>query len=202
MKFHGAAWHAILNEELKAGLTREEVDRQLYGKNEELLERVFGKGRFTPEEVDDISMRKEKAYQEAFRAHLQLITGAPSFLERAARHGVRMGIGTAAIPFNIDFVLDNLHIRHYFSSIVSADDVTLSKPDPETFLRAAGELGKSPAGCLVFEDAPKGVEAARRAGMSCIVLTTMHKKDEFSGFPNVLRYIADYRDSGLDELFA
>ena len=201
MEFHSTAWYAILNDELKAGLTREQVRREMYGKNEELLERVFGKGRFSKEETDELSMRKERAYQDAFRAHLRLIAGAPGFLEKAARHGIRMGIGTAAIPFNIDFVLDNLGIRHYFSSIVSADDVTRSKPDPETFLKAAGELGKSPAECLVFEDAPKGVEAAYRAGMSCIVLTTMHEKDEFRGFPNVLRYVADYTDSCLGELF-
>lgn len=201
MEFHSAAWYAILNEDLKAGLTRDEVRRQMYGKNEELLERVFGKGHFSKQEADAISMRKERAYQTAFRPHLQLIAGASGFLEKAARHGIRMGIGTAAIPFNVDFVLDNLGLRPYFTSIVSAADVTTSKPDPETFLKAAGELGAAVAGCIVFEDAPKGVEAAQRAGMSCIVLTTMHEKDEFLAFPNVLRYIADYTDVWLDELF-
>ena len=91
-----------------------------------------------------------------------------------------MAIGSAAIPFNIDFVLDHLDIRKYFSAIVSADDVKISKPDPETFLRAADLLNVKPSDCLVFEDAPKGVEAARRAGMNCVVLTTMHNRNEFS----------------------
>nr|GFD38095.1 hypothetical protein [Tanacetum cinerariifolium] len=68
-----------------------------------------------------------------------------------------------AIPFNIDFVVDGLDLRPYFSTIVSADDVTLSKPHPETFLKAAQLLGVAPADCLVFEDVPKGVEAAARA---------------------------------------
>jgi len=201
MQYHSAAWFSILNDDLKAGLTREEVDRQMYGKNEELLDRVFGKGRFTAQELAEISRKKELSYQAAFRPYLQLIAGLPAFLETARQHNIRMAIGSAAIPFNIDFVLDNLGIRDYFDAIVSADEVVISKPDPETFLLAAKLLGIPPENCIVFEDAPKGVEAALRAGMPCIVLTTMHEKEEFLRYPNVLNYIADYTDPSLDELF-
>jgi len=201
MQYHSAAWFSILNDDLNANLTREEVNRQMYGKNEELLDRIFGKGHFTKEQVAGITTKKEERYQTAFRPYLQLIAGLPALLEKAKKHDIQMAIGSAAIPFNIDFVLDNLHIRHYFQTIVSADDVTVSKPDPETFIKAARILGVSPETCIVFEDAPKGVEAALRAGMSSIVLTTMHEKEEFQRYPNVLRYIADYTDPSLDELF-
>lgn len=201
MQYHNVAWHSILNDDLKANLTREEVARQMYGKNEELLDRVFGKGKFSKEQVETISMKKERNYQAAFKPHLELINGLPKFLEKAEKQGVRMAIGSAAIPFNIDFVLDNLHLRHYFEAIVSADEVAISKPDPETFLMAAKLLGVPPEDCVVFEDAPKGVEAAMRANMPCIVLTTMHEKEEFLRYPNVLRYIADYTDPSLEELF-
>jgi beta-phosphoglucomutase len=201
MSYHSAAWFSILNDDLKAGLTREEVERQMYGKNEELLDRIFGKGRFTKEEMARISSKKEQNYQAAFRPYLQLIAGLPALLEKASRNHILLAIGSAAIPFNIDFVLDNLGIRPYFQAIVSADDVTVSKPDPETFVKAARMLGVPPETCIVFEDAPKGVEAALRAGMSSIVLTTMHEKSAFLRFTNVLRYIADYTDPSLDELF-
>lgn len=201
MEYHSAAWFDILNKDLQAGLTREEVKREMYGKNEELLERVFGKNRFTPQEVDTISRKKEQRYQEAFRPHLQLIAGLSAFLERSRRHHIRLAIGSAAVPFNIDFVLDNLGIRHYFEAIVSASEVAISKPHPETFLRAAELLQTPPEECLVFEDAPKGVEAARNAGIPCIVLTTMHPKEEFGDYSNVIGYIDDYTDPLLDELF-
>jgi beta-phosphoglucomutase len=201
MQYHSAAWFSILNDDLNANLTREAVNRQMYGKNEELLDRIFGKDHFTKEQLASISAKKEQNYQTAFRPYLQLIAGLPALLEKAKKHDIQMAIGSAAIPFNIDFVLDNLHIRHYFQAIVSADDVTVSKPDPETFIKAARILGLSPETCIVFEDAPKGVEAAFRAGMSSIVLTTMHEKEEFQRYPNVLRYIADYTDPSLDELF-
>src|SRR5580692_3251349 len=70
MPYHSAAWFAILNDDLKANLTRDEVNRQMYGKNEELLDRIFGKGRFTKAEMADISSRKERSYQTAFRPYL------------------------------------------------------------------------------------------------------------------------------------
>lgn len=201
MQYHSAAWFAILNEDLKAGLTREQVNKEMYGKNEELLDRIFGKGRFNSQELAEISRKKELSYQSAFRPYLQLIAGLPALLEKAQKRGIKMAIGSAAIPFNIDFVLDNLHIRHYFSAIVSADDVTISKPDPETFTKAADMLNVPAEDCIVFEDAPKGVEAASRAGMRSIVLTTMHEKEEFGRYSNVIRFIKDYTDPSLDELF-
>jgi beta-phosphoglucomutase len=201
MEFHIKAWSHILNEDLGAGLSRDQVKSQMYGKNEELLDRVFGKDRFSPEEAQVISMKKEKSYQEAFLPHLELIAGLPAFLEKAAEKKIPVAIGSAAIPFNIDFILDNLHIRHYFSAIVSAADVTVSKPHPETFLLAAQQLGIPPGDCLVFEDAPKGVESAHNAGMDCLVLTTLHGSHEFQQYPNVVGFIADYTDPLVDDLF-
>jgi HAD superfamily hydrolase (TIGR01509 family) len=202
MEYHLTAWYDILNEDLHAGLSREEVKSQMYGKNEELLDRIFGKGHFTLEQVAGISSVKETRYQQAFKPHLQLIAGLPDFLEKAHQRHIKMAIGSAAIPFNIDFILDNLSIRHYFQTIVSADDVTLSKPHPETFLKAAGLLKVAAPGCLVFEDAPKGVEAALNAGMRCVVLTTMHDKEEFRDYPNIVHFIRDYTDASLEELFS
>jgi beta-phosphoglucomutase len=200
MEYHNTAWYNVLND-LHAGLTREQVKPQLYGKNEDLLDRVFGKGRFTPEEMAVISMKKEQGYQDAFRPHLRLIAGLPAFLEKAERHQIKLAIGTAAIPINVDFVLDNLPIRHYFEKIITAADVVLSKPYPETFLLAAAGLNADPTACIVFEDTPKGVETAFNAGMPAVVVTTTHTREEFRGYPNILRYIADYTDPSLDELF-
>lgn len=112
-----------------------------------------------------------------------------------------MAIGSAAIPFNINFVLDNLNIRSYFNAIVSAEDVINSKPDPETFTKGAEILGVESNQCIVFEDAPKGVEAAQNAGMKCIVLTTMHTSEEFSAYNNIIAFIEDYTYLVLQDLF-
>jgi HAD superfamily hydrolase (TIGR01509 family) len=201
MDFHAVAWHGVLTEDLGSTIAFEDVKKEMYGKNEELLARIFGAGHFNEEQLLKISMDKENRYQSAFLPHLQLIDGLHQFLEKGATVGITMAIGSAAIPFNIDFVLDGLEIRSYFDAIVSAHDVKTSKPHPETFLNAAAALGTAPADCLVFEDVPKGVESARNAGMKCIVITSTHSVEEFKEFDNILGFVTDYNDPILNNLF-
>lgn len=192
MGYHIKAWGDILNNDLAAGLSMAEVKEQMYGKNEELLVRIFGADRFTKEEMNRLSKEKERRYQSAYKPHLQLIKGLEEIMEECKDEGIKMAIGSAAIRFNIDFVIDNLNIRHYFDAIVSADDVSVSKPHPDTYLACAKQLGLPAAECVVFEDAPKGVEAALNAGMDCVVITTMHTASEFGDYPNIIQFITDY----------
>jgi beta-phosphoglucomutase len=194
MEFHAKAWFGILNQDLKANLSIDEVKKEMYGKNSEVLTRVFGEVKFTTDEMNALSIEKEKRYQKAFLPQLKLINGLDDFLAEAKAKQIKMAIASAAIPFNIDFVLDNLHIRDLFAAIVSADDVTTSKPHPETFLKAANLLNVNPEDCIVFEDAPKGVEAAQNAGMKTVVLTTMHEKEEFTEYNNIVAFAKDYTD--------
>lgn len=105
-----------------------------------------------------------------------------------------MAIGSAAILFNINFVLDNLLLRHYFDALVSANDVVNSKPDPETYLSCAAQLNIAPQDCIVFEDVPKGVESAERAGMRCVVIKGLHEPEEFAQFKNVIAIIDSYHE--------
>ena len=199
---HCKGGNQILNRDLNAGLTSEEVKQQMYGKNHELLDRVFGKGHLTEWEISEISERKELLYQELYRPHLALIPGLGKLLAKADQSNVLMAIGSAANRFNIDFVVDNLHIRSHFKAIVGSEDVVVSKPSPEVFLKASEQLGVEPELCVVFEDVPKGAEAALNAGMPVIIVTTTHQPEEFSNYPNVLFFISDYNDPRLDELFS
>jgi beta-phosphoglucomutase len=198
MNYHIRAWQRILNE-LGAALSFEQVKVECYGKNHELLERIFP-GRFSEDEKKRMSIEKEKQYQQEFLPELKLIAGLDKLLKAAYKNDIKMAIGSAAIMYNIDFVLDNLGIRNYFQSLVSADDVTISKPHPETYLKCAAQLGVTTAECIVFEDAPKGVAAADNAGMDCIVLTTMHTKEEFADYKNIIAIAKDYTNPLLKSL--
>jgi len=198
MQYHIKAWHRILNE-LGANISMEQMKEECYGKNHELLERIFPQ-RFTLEEKTRMSFEKEKQYQAEFRPHLRLIEGLDVFLQKGNEAKIKMAIGSAAIMFNIDFVLDGLKIRNYFDVLVSADDVIHSKPDPETFLKCAVQLGIDAEDCLVFEDAPKGVEAALNANMNAVVITSMHTKEEFDMYPNVTDFIDNYNAEYLQQL--
>jgi len=199
MEFHNRAWHTILKD-LGSNITYAEVKKQMYGKNEELLKRVFGDNHFSQHQMDQISLDKEKIYQKDYLPHLKLIPGLDKVLRKAWDLDISMAIGSAAIPFNIDYILDGLTIRNFFKAIVSANDVKISKPNPETFLKAAELLNVDPKDCLVLEDAPKGVEAALNAGMPCIVLNTTHTARDFDVYANVVKVVTDYNDSIFDEL--
>ncbi|RYF85345.1 MAG: HAD family phosphatase, partial [Chitinophagaceae bacterium] len=69
------------------------------------------------------------------------------------------------------------------------------------FLKCADDLGVDYENCIVFEDSPKGVEAAARAGMKAVVLKTYHEEHEFSHLSNILWFVDDYNDPRLQELF-
>ncbi|HEY1114320.1 MAG TPA: HAD family phosphatase [Chitinophagaceae bacterium] len=198
MSYHIQAWHRILND-LGADISLERMKEECYGKNHELLERIFP-GRFSLEEKTDMSFQKEKQYQEHFRPYLKLLNGLHDFLTAAQDAGIKTAIGTAAILYNVDFVLDGLDIRSSIDAVVSADEVASSKPHPETFLKCAALLHQQPADCLVFEDAPKGAEAARNAGMDCVVITTLHQREEFAHLDNIIGFINDYNHPLLKKL--
>jgi beta-phosphoglucomutase len=198
MHYHIRAWHKILNE-IGGNLSLEQTKMECYGKNNELLERIFPK-RFSDEEKNKLSFEKETIYQREFKPNLRLLDGLESFLRKSKNLNIKMAIGSAAINFNIDFVLDNLNLRHYFDGIVSAEDVFLSKPHPETYLKCANLLSKEPGNCIIFEDVPKGVESASNAGMKCIVINTHHEKEEFKNFNNILGFYDDFTEIDPYEL--
>ena len=200
MEFHTRAWMHLMNHDLGGNFTWDEVKAQMYGKNPEVLVRMFGADRFTDDEMRELSLEKERRYQQEYLPQLALLPGLADFLERAHQAGILMAIGSAAIPFNIDFVLDNLNIRHYFKAIVSAEDVAISKPHPETYLRVAELLQLNAEDCLVFEDVPKGAEAALNAGMQAVILTTTHQQHEFENMANVIHFADDFTGDFFEKI--
>lgn len=174
-------------------LTMEDVKATCHGKNLEIIERLFP-GKYSLEERERISFEKESGYREIFLSELKLLPGLAELLETAKAANIPMGIGTAAPAANVDFVLDHLNIRHYFQSVIHAEDVEKGKPDPEVFFKVADQLGVAYADCLVFEDSPTGARTALNAGMKAIILTTTHSAAEFEGIASVLRCLPDYTD--------
>ncbi|WP_277949914.1 HAD family hydrolase [Bailinhaonella thermotolerans] len=96
-----------------------------------------------------------------------VMPGAPELLVALRAAGVPVGLVTSSLGSIADAVLRSVG-RHHFDTIVTADDVTLTKPDPEPYLLAAKRLGVDPARCVVLEDSPNGVAAATAAG--CLVV--------------------------------
>jgi beta-phosphoglucomutase len=152
------------------------------------------------DEIAVLAQEKEVLYRELYGPHLSAIQGFEDFVTRARADGVKLAVATSAPPANIVFTLDGLNLRRHFDAVVGAADVARGKPHPDVFLKAAEKLGVAPADCIVFEDAPMGVEAARRAGMKTVVITTTLPADAFREFDNVVRIVAHYDELDVGEL--
>ncbi len=100
--------------------------------------------------------------------------GAVELIRRLGEFGLRLAIGSSGPPANVELVVDELRIRAYFGALVTGEDVSHGKPDPEVFLLAAERLSVRPAECVVIEDAPAGIEAAHRGGMAAVGLAVVH----------------------------
>jgi beta-phosphoglucomutase-like phosphatase (HAD superfamily) len=85
--------------------------------------------------------------------------------------GWRVAVATGSMRHEAELALGSLGIRDRFQAIVTREDCVNGKPDPEPFLRAAGGPGVLPAQCVVIEDSPGGIEAAKAAGMACVAVT-------------------------------
>lgn len=191
MMTHHRAWQRKLAL-LGLDLSLEEVRQSIHGINEEIIERLFGE-RFTPEERRKIAWEKEAEYRQIFLPELKLIDGLNEFLRAANQLNIPMGIGTAAPPENVEFVLEELQLQPLFRAVFHSKMVQKGKPDPEVFLSVADQLGLKPEHCLVFEDSPTGAEAARRGGMPAIIISTTHTPEEFQHFDHILRIVPDFK---------
>jgi len=156
----------------------------------------------TDEEIAALAAEKDALYREMYGPHRAAIQGFDAFVTAADEQGVALAVATSAPPKNIVFTLDELDLRRHFATVVGAADVKQGKPHPDVFLKAAEQLGADPARCIVFEDAPMGVEAARRAGMRAVVITTTLPPEAFAEFDNVVKIVGDYDELSVDELLA
>jgi HAD superfamily hydrolase (TIGR01509 family) len=171
--YHWQAWRDTLAAEGRA-VTPEDFAHSFGKRNDEILRELFGPG-LAPEWMDHVADVKEKAYRGLLRAQgLALLPGAGEWLARLRSCGWKQAIASSAPQPNIDAVLEVLAIGAGLDAIVSADEVGRGKPDPAIFLEGARRLGLPPRRCIVVEDAPAGLEAARRAGMLSIGVLSDH----------------------------
>lgn len=199
MHWHFKTWEVVVSE-LGSPLRGDALMKELYGNGAELMHRLVPHKTFTEEEARQIVDEKEARYRNLYGHNITVLEGARDFLEEALQQNIPMGIGTASNQANIDFALDFLNLRKYLNAIVGADDVEFSKPHPETWLKLAEALNTEPASCIVFEDAPKGIEAAAKAGMKAIAITGHYTANDFNGYDNILKIVPGLNALKISEL--
>lgn len=116
--------------------------------------------------VEDVAHRKEGLYYEL----LPQLKAVPEVMEHIeAKHGeIPFGVVSGSTRESVEASLKMLNLLDRFATMVCAGEYAKSKPDPEAFLKAAGNLGVTPRACLVFEDTEMGIQAAERGGMAWV----------------------------------
>ena len=142
-----------------------------------------------PGELESISSRKDEIFRMEAQWLVRQMPGALSLLKELEGGGWIQAITSSTPTPDVELVLGILGIRQRFQAVLSEEEVSASKPEPTLFLRAAEALGLSPERCVVVEDAPEGVEAAYKAGMPCIAVTTTHTRKALASFtPSTLLF--------------
>jgi beta-phosphoglucomutase len=156
-----------------------ELFRKSFGMNNEGVLTFLLGHKPDPDFLAEIDREKESAFRLAIRGHVKLLPGVAEWLDILHRSSVRMAVGSSAPMENVDALVDETGIRRYFQALISASGQP-SKPDPWVFLHASRQIHVPPDACWVIEDAVAGVEAAHRAGMRCLAVTTTNKMEALS----------------------
>ena len=158
----------------------------------ECMREVFQK-QLAQEECEVLVAEKEAIYREIFAPVFAEVAGFRSFARAAHARGLKIGVGTAGDRHNIAFAMSRLGMEPAPIAMVGGDEGFSGKPTPAIFLEAARRLGVAPERCIVFEDAPFGIEAARRGGMRAVAVCSTHSAEELAG-PHVMAAVRDYHE--------
>lgn len=171
--YHWRSWREALAAE-GYGLTYKEFKASFGQRNDTILRGLLGPD-LSDDEIERIGGFKEERYRSMVRAEgIDLLPGITPWITRLNTQGWRQAIASSAPRQNIETILQVLQMAWCFDTLVAAEDVQCGKPDPQVFLLAAKRVAVPPTCCIVVEDAPAGVEGARRAGMRSIGVRSSH----------------------------
>lgn len=157
----------------------------------DIISEIFGVT--DSETVKAYDDRKEALYREVVRGAVPAMPGAIDLITYFHRSGIKVAIGSSGPRKNVELIIDEMHIGDRLAAWVCGADVSHGKPAPDIFLTAAKRMEVSPDRCIVIEDAPAGIEAAKRAGMRCIGLTSTHDASSIKGVDAVVETLSDVR---------
>lgn len=186
---HRKSWELLAAEEQRS-LPPDHFQRGFGMKNPEIIRNLL-KWTDDPVTIDRLSKRKEALYRKIIANQgIRLVPGAGQLLDQLQAASVPMAIASSTDRANITLIMERYlpHIR--FSVIVAAEDVRRSKPEPDVFLTAARRLRIPPESCVVIEDAPAGIAAARRARMKAIAVATTRPDEALAAADLVVRDLA------------
>jgi len=190
MPWHAQSWVAFCRQHGIQMEAAEILARTTGRTGVECMAEVFGRPLDEAEALAFVH-EKEAIYRALFAAEFREVAGFTAFARQAAARGLKLAVGTAGDRHNIAFVMSRLGMDPLPLAIVGGDEGLSGKPTPAIFLEAARRISVAPEHCIVFEDAPFGIEAARRGGMRAVAVCSTHSAEELAG-PHVIAAVRNY----------
>jgi HAD superfamily hydrolase (TIGR01509 family) len=155
-----------------------------------------------PDEIEACSLRKEYLYREIIGAEgIRPLPGVNELLRTLDAQGVPCAVASSTHRENVEAVFDVIELRGYFRAIVTGEDVSRGKPDPEVFLTSAASIGRRAENCVVFEDAHVGIEAGLAAGARVVAVATTNPLEALGRAHLAVRSLEEVRWAEFVALF-
>lgn len=190
MPAHAKSWQ-LFKERHHLDLSVDEILERTTGRNGIECVRILLGDDIPDDEARRIIDEKEADYRRIFAEDFREVAGFSEFARRAQARGLKIAVATAGDRNNLHFVLERLNVNP--EAEVRGDQGLPGKPEPDIFLKAAAMLEAEPEHCVVFEDAPFGIEAARRAGMRAVAICSTQTAGDLAG-PHVIASVRDYQE--------
>ena len=171
---HILAWNAALSENDLPELDRSTYLIGLGRTNLDMLDKILDLYHkpFSLSNKKTMINKKERLFREIIKKQITTTPGVVDWLDFFKQKQIRCSVASSGEMANITVILETLQISDYFTSIISGAHLPATKPDPMIFRLAAASLGVDPEKCMVIEDAPAGIKAAKSAGMFCCAIAT------------------------------
>jgi beta-phosphoglucomutase-like phosphatase (HAD superfamily) len=192
MAYHAQSWMVFAKQH---GLTidLDDLMRRTTGRTGAECVRELFQRDMANAEAWNLIAQKELIYRDLFAPVFAEVPGFKVFYAQALAQGLKLGVGTAGDQSNIAFALKHLALPTQPLAIVGGDEGFPGKPEPAIFLEVSHRMNTRASDCIVFEDAPFGIEAARRAGMQAVAICTSHTPAQLAG-PHVIATVRDYHE--------
>ncbi len=169
--FHLRKWMSLLQTH-RIPFDEQELRQIVLGPANDVIFRHFLGEHLTRKQLSELGEELDATFREAIGPQPPALPGVRRFIEECDAQNIPMAVASAAIASNVKFLIAALRLEKYFREVLAVDATSNPKPHPDIYLKSAEKLGVEPETCAVFEDSFVGIEAAKRAGMKCVAITS------------------------------
>jgi beta-phosphoglucomutase len=173
MKYHMQSWKQLLEND-GISITERFIYEHEGAMGLDIIQNLYHKTGLPIDsnQIMEIYDRQNRIFREEYLGKVRLYPETLTLIDRFQQRGLRLGLVTSSRMNLVEQIWEDHHYLNRFDTIVTADDVTLFKPNPDPYLKALEKMNQKPESCLVVENAPAGIQSAKAAGLTCYAVAS------------------------------